>query len=204
MDYPPFIVVWVCMHAQWSHHLMFVMIRDCLFNSTSPHVGIHLHSLSGVNGVLHGSLWKSLKTPDLMWCVYSRQQYCIWLICCLFCLLYACFCFSSFCHVFFLPPPSNLNGFVDEMPCQSLVCLFQELSLHVSASIREYRCFPFVALFFHSEMKRRGNGICSHSVVCVVNNVCCNFLARYNKSKLLHTLFDHVSSVNKLVNILFQ
>lgn len=117
------------------------------------------------------------------------------------CLLLFLFILSCF---FLSPPPSNLNGFVDEMPCQSLVCLFQELSLHVSASIREYRCFPFVALFFHSEMKRRGNGICSHSVVCVVNNVCCNFLARYNKSKLLHALFDHVSSVSKLVNILFQ
>ncbi len=40
-----------CMHAQWNHHLMFVMIRDGLFNSTSPHVGIHLRPLSGVNGV---------------------------------------------------------------------------------------------------------------------------------------------------------
>lgn len=56
--------VWVCdafiwciiphlfvQHAQWNHHLMFVMIRDGLFNSTSPHVGIHLRPLSGVNGV---------------------------------------------------------------------------------------------------------------------------------------------------------
>ena len=75
------------------------MVFDGLFNSTSPHVGIHLHSLSGVNGVLRGSLWKSLKTPDLMWCVYSRQHYCCWLICCLFALLHTCFCFSPFCHI---------------------------------------------------------------------------------------------------------
>lgn len=30
---------------------MFVTIRDGLFNSILPHVGIHLHPLSGVNGV---------------------------------------------------------------------------------------------------------------------------------------------------------
>lgn len=172
---------------------------------------IPLHHMSGFICILcqelmefctarSGSLWR-----HQTWCdVYTAASSIVsdWFV-----VFFACFmlAFVSLHFVmFFFLPTSNLNGFVDEMACQSLVCLFQELSLHVSASIREYRCFPFVALFFHSEMKRRGNGICSHSVVCVVNNVCCNFLARYNKSKLLHTLFDHVSSVSKLVNILFQ
>lgn len=46
-----FILLTVRIHTQWNHQLMFVMIRDGLFNSTPPHVGIHLRPLSGVNGV---------------------------------------------------------------------------------------------------------------------------------------------------------
>ena len=40
-----------CVYTNGSHHLMFVTIRDGLFNSILPHVGIHLHPLSGVNRV---------------------------------------------------------------------------------------------------------------------------------------------------------
>lgn len=52
----------------WNHHLMFVMIRDGLFNSTSPHVGIHLRPLSGVNGVFARLALKVFEDtrPDVM------------------------------------------------------------------------------------------------------------------------------------------
>lgn len=46
-----FVCVCVRVCAQWTHHLAFVMIRDGLFKSSSPRVGIRLRPLSGVNGV---------------------------------------------------------------------------------------------------------------------------------------------------------
>ncbi|XP_044078718.1 dual specificity mitogen-activated protein kinase kinase 5 isoform X4 [Siniperca chuatsi] len=55
-------------YPQWNHHLMFVMVRDSLFNSTSPHVGIHLRPLSGVNGVFARLALKVFEDtrPDVM------------------------------------------------------------------------------------------------------------------------------------------
>lgn len=89
---------------------MFVMIRDGLFNSTSPHVGIHLHSLSGVNGVFARLALKVFEDtrPDVM-CIQPPAL--LLLIDLLsFCLLHGCFRFSSFCHIF-----SNLNRCLDEI-----------------------------------------------------------------------------------------
>ena len=79
---------------------MFVMIRDGLFNSTSPHVGIHLYSLSGVNGVFSRLALKVFEDtrPDVM-CIQPPAL--LLLIDLLsFCLLCGCFSFSPFCHIF--------------------------------------------------------------------------------------------------------
>lgn len=113
MHYLSFILWCVCIYAQWNHHLMFVMIRDSLFNSTSPHVGIHLRPLSGVNGVFARLALKVFEDtrPDVM-CIQPPAL--LPLIDLLsFCFLHGCFCFSLFCHIF-----SNLNGFLDEISCQ--------------------------------------------------------------------------------------
>lgn len=126
---------------------------------------IPLHHMSGFICVLcqelmeflHGSLWKSLKTPDLMWCVYSRQRYCFWLIC----LLRGCFCFSVFCHIF-----SNLNEYLDEIPCQLFVRMFQELPLHITASIKQHRRFPCLTFFLPLNWKENGIVVlCTVSVI---------------------------------------
>ena len=127
---------------------MFVMIRDGLFNSTSPHVGIHLHSLSGVNGVFARLALKVFEDtrPDVM-CIQPPAL--LLLIDLLsFCLLHGCFHFSSFCHIF-----SNLNRCLDETLSVFLVCMFQELALHTTASIKRLRrphptLPPNVILFF--------------------------------------------------------
>lgn len=90
---------------------MFVMVRDGLFNSTSPHIRIHLYSLSGVNGVFSRLALKVFEDtrPDVM-CIQPPAL--LLLIDLLsFCLRYSCFCFSPFCHIF-----SNLNEFLDEIP----------------------------------------------------------------------------------------
>ena len=131
--------VCVCTHAQWSHHLMFVMIRDGLFNSTSPHVGIHLRPLSGVNGVFARLALKVFEDtrPDVMCIQPPALLLLIDLLC--FCLFSACFCcFSLFCHIF-----SNLNESLVEISCQFSVCIFRKLPLHITASIKQHRCFPF-------------------------------------------------------------
>lgn len=112
---------------------------------------IPLHHMSGFICILcqelmeflHGSLWKSLKTPNLMWCVYSRQHYCFWLICCLFVCSMVVFVsvhFVIFSHIWI--------DFWMKYHFSFLVCMFQELPLHTTASIKLLRCPPFVTLFF--------------------------------------------------------
>lgn len=126
---------------------MFVMIRDGFFNSTSPHVGIHLHSLSGVNGVFSRLALKVFEDsrPDVM-CI---QPPALLLLIDLwpFCLLSGCFCFSI-CHIF-----SNLNGFLDE---KALVLFFSSkyfsgfcyTSVHPSNSTNS---LPLLLLFLSNE-----------------------------------------------------
>lgn len=114
---------------------------------------IPLHHMSGFICILcqelmeffHGSLWKSLKTPDLMWCVYSRQHYFFWLICCLF--VCSMVVFVSLHIVIFSQIWMNFW-----MKCQFFVSRFQELPLHITASIKQLTHFPF-AFFISNEME---------------------------------------------------
>lgn len=149
---------------------------------------IPLHHMSGFICVLcqelieflHGSLWKSLKTPDPMWCVYSRQHYCFWLIC----LLYRCFCFS-FILSYFLK-------FECIFGCQLFVCMFQELPLHITASIKRHRRFPFDTLFFH--MKWNGKEIISYYVLyaCCKQCLLSFFSTLHQTQTLLYVAGSHV------------
>lgn len=154
---------------------MFVMIRDGLFNSTPQHVGIHLRPLSGVNGVFARLALKVFEDtrPDVM-CIQPPALLLLidllllgFEVVVFFFLLYNCFCFSLFCHIF-----SDLNGFLHEITCQLFVCMIQKLPLHITASItNSINAFAFLL------SNQMGGNCCTIYCIYVVNIVCCKFSA---------------------------
>ena len=154
-------IVFVCVHARVCTHMHNGIITSCLSWLEIVSL-IPLHHMSGFICVLcqelmeflHGSLWKSLKTPDLMWCVNSRQHSCLWLICCLFiCSLVV------FVSLYFVIFSLILNEFLDEISCQ-FFCVYVSGSsfTHHCIHQKQHRCFLF-ATFFSLQMKWKGNGI---------------------------------------------
>lgn len=120
---------------------------------------IPLHHMSGFICVLcqelmeflRGALWKSLKTPDLMKCGYSRQQCCFWSICRVFVCSVVVFASLYFCHIL-----SNLNEFLD-WNVFPVICVPGASITHHCAREKQHTGVVCFVLFFSSPMKWKGN-----------------------------------------------
>lgn len=134
-----FVCVSVCTHSG--------IITSCLSWLEMVSL-IPLHHMSGFICVLCQELMEffarlALKVfedtrPDVM-CIQPPAQFLL-IDLLSFCLLYGCFCFSWFCHIF-----SNLNEFLDETPCQFICVYVSGASItHHCIHQKQHRHFPFV------------------------------------------------------------